>query len=100
MQIVIGGDERTDVDQILRGCRLSGARAGHNAILALAARVGTDRSKIISASLTDSQRLAGLRCGCERPGQPAEVPVTLEVDGGVLEPQPAQTRAEGDHGAA
>jgi hypothetical protein len=59
MQIVISGDERADVDQILRGCRLSGARAGHNAILALAALVGTDRSKIISATLTGSQQLAG-----------------------------------------
>jgi hypothetical protein len=59
MQIVISGDECADVDQILRGCRLSGARAGHNAILALAALVGTDRSKIISASPHGPQHLVG-----------------------------------------
>jgi len=103
MQIVISGDERADVDQILRSRRLSGARAGHNAILALATQVGTDReieiSKIISAVGTSRNSWPGSWHWGERTGEPAEVPVTLEVHSGVLEPQPAQARAEGDHGA-
>src|SRR5262249_9211041 len=36
----------------------------------------------------------------KRAGKPAEVPVSLEVHGGIFEPVLAQARAEGDHGPA